>query len=266
MSEESAGTKSESGFGFDLLGGGVHTARTMMLEELQQLLTAVRDPHATPSEYVHAITDKNCLNKSSAKSRSLTARHLITLYTLDPSVTLFRSLIYLWRRDTAAQPLLALQCALARDSLLRATAPLVLGHDVGSVISRLEMEGFVEAHNPGRFSPATLKSVAQNINSTWTKSGHLVGKAVKTRTRAVPTAGATVYALLLGYLEGARGASLFETDFARTMDCPLEHAIELAGEASRHGWMTFRHVAGVYDVSFPALLTALDMEWVYGQN
>lgn len=244
----------------------MHTARTMMFEELQQLLAAVVDPGAMPSEYVYAITDRNCLNKPSAKSRSLTAQHLITLYTLDPSVTLFRSLIYLWHRDTGAQPLLALQCALARDSLLRATAPLVLGHDVGSVISRLEMEGFVETHNPGRFSPATLKSVAQNINSTWTKSGHLAGKAVKTRTRAVPTAGATVYALLLGYLEGARGVSLFETDYARTLDRPLEQAVELAGEASRRGWMTFRHVAGVYDVSFPALLTSQDMELVYGQD
>jgi len=69
------------------------------------------------------------------------------------------------------------------------------------------MEGFLDAQEPGRFSKATLKSTAQNINSSWThyQSGHLAGRVRKVRARAVATPGAASLALLLGYVSGLRG-------------------------------------------------------------
>jgi hypothetical protein len=42
------------------------------------------------------------------------------------------------------------------------------------------MEQHLENGFPGRFSSAMKKSMAQNVNTTWTFGGHLSGKAALT--------------------------------------------------------------------------------------
>jgi len=155
--------------------------------------------------------------------------------------------------------------AYARDPILRITAPLIQALAEGTVISRQAVEEAIEAHEPGRFSPATLRSVAQNTNSSWTKSGHLIGTKRKTRSRATATAGSVSYALLLGYLMGVRGQALFETEYSRLLDCPVPEAIDLAVDASRRGWLVFKRVADVIEVLFPNLLAIRDTELVREQ-
>ena len=94
----------------------------------------------------------------------------------------------------------------------------------------------------------------------------LAGKVKKVRSRADSTPGSVSYALLLGYLAGARGEFLFKTEHAKLLDCSMEHATELAEEASRRGWIVFKRLGNVMEVSFPNLLTAREMEWVREQN
>ena len=74
-----------SKFGFSFRKGGAHTARTMMLEDLELLFEAVADHAAAKDEYLKAIIEYNCLKKRSVITRQLTARHLTDLYILDPS-------------------------------------------------------------------------------------------------------------------------------------------------------------------------------------
>jgi hypothetical protein len=104
----------------------------------------------------------------------------------------FRALRFFWQRDVDGQPLLAALCAYSRDPILRATAPFVLGFQEGATVTREGMEEFIDAQEPGRFSKATLKSTAQNLNSSWTQSGHLSGRVRKVRARAVATPGVAV--------------------------------------------------------------------------
>jgi hypothetical protein len=196
----------------------------------------------------------------------LTYRHLADLYALNPNVTLFRTLTYFWKRDPQGHPLLALLCAYARDAVLRLSAPFILEMTAGTATGREEMEAFLDAVEPGRFSKATLKSTAQNLNGTWTQSGHLVGRVRKVRTQAEATPGAVAYALLLGYLAGERGESLFRSDYARLLDCPLERAVDLAEEAARRGWIVFKRVGDVIEVLFPQLLTPQEQEWMREQS
>ncbi len=255
-----------SRFGFRNGRGGAHSARTMMLDELRALLSFADDSYAPREAYVNGIDIDNCLGKRSAKTRKITARHLIELYALDPNITLFRSLLFFWNRDEAGKPLLALICAYARDPLLRMSAPYVLVLEPGERVSREALEQFLDWEQPGRFSKATLKSTAQNINSTWTQSGHLIGKVKKLRTRANATAGSTAYALFLGYLEGIRGEGLFSSEYAKLLDCSADRAIELAEEASRRGWIVMKRVGKVIEVVFPQLLTGQEMEWISEQN
>lgn len=253
-------------FGFKFGRGGAHLARTMMLVELTELLAQVDSSKKEKACYLTAVIHENCLGKRSVKTRRLTFKHLVDLYGLDSSITLFRSLRFFWDRDPAGRALLALLCAYARDAVLRSTALLLQGLPRGAVLTRREMEECIDAREPGRFSKATLKSVAQNVNSTWTQSGHLTGRVKKVRAQATPTAGSAAYALLLGYLNGARGNGLFTAEYAKLLDCSPEHVMELAEEASRRGWIVMKHIGNVVEVLFPSILTATEMEWVHEQD
>jgi len=240
--------------GFSLERGGAHIARTMMLNELSTLLEFVDDPKATKSNFMAAIQESNCLAKRSNKTRNLTYRHLVDLYSLDIGTPLFNAMLYFWKRDPKGRPLIALLCAYCRDAVLRQSAKLIHNSPLGSIVSREAMEQTLDSFEPGRFSEATLKSTAQNVNSTWTQSGHLTGKVKKIRTQAEATPGSVSFALLIGYLTGERGQSLFQNEYMRLLDCPIEKAIELAEDASRKGWIVFKRVGNVMEVVFPQLL------------
>ncbi len=100
---------------------GTHTSRTIMLDELMTLLSAV--PDSSPrAAYLAAIIEGNVLAKSTVSTRKCSAQRLSELYLLDPNAPLFRVLRRMWEVDAAARPILALLCALARDPLLRATS------------------------------------------------------------------------------------------------------------------------------------------------
>ena len=143
---------------------------------------------------------------------------------------------------------------------------MILKAPEGSVITRESVEELIDSLEPGRFSKATLKSTAQNINSSWTKSGHLTGRNKKIRNRAAPTAGSAAYALLLGYLAGARGQGLFRTEYTKLLDCSRETTIELAEQASRRGWITYKRVGDVIEVLFPNLINQQEQEWLREQG
>lgn len=252
--------------GFGVGRGGTHTARTMMLKELRVLLLYVGRHDATTSDYLSAIEDDNCLGKRSQKNRILTYRHLAALYSLDPSNIVFRALLFFWDRDPTAQPLLALLCSVARDPVLRTTTSFILSVSEGTTVAREEMEEFINDVETGRFSKATLKSTAQNINSTWTQAGHLTGRALKVRSHANPTSASVAYALLLGYLTGVRGAFLLDTEYAKLLDCPPQALVEFAVEATRKGWIVFKRIGNVVEVLFPGLVNSQELIWVNEQT
>lgn len=215
---------------------------------------------ADGENYKYHIIEKNCLNKRSERTRQLTYRHLAELYSLDYQCLIFRVMRWLWSRDIDGQSLLALLCAYARDDLFRSTASFIFNYSIGDVVTRESLEKYIETKNPDRFSKSTLKSAAQNINASWTKSGHLRGKVKKIRTQANSTPGSLTYALLLGYLQGLRGNMLFESEYARILDCSMERRIELAQIASGYGWIHFKHIGDVYDVQFPLWTDGLGLE------
>jgi len=253
-------------FGFDFKRAGAHTSRTLMLDELSALLSYLDNANADKADYLKAIDDENCLGKRTQANRKLTHRHLANLYTLDPSVAIFRALLYFWQRDPQGHPLLALLCGYCRDSLLRSTAPFIIQFSEGTVVNREMLEKFIEHQQPERFSPATLKSLTQNINSSWTQTDHLTGRARKKRGHATATPGSVAYALFLGYLMGIRGESLFQSEFTKLLDCSVDQAIELAEVASRRGWIVFKRVGKTIEALFPQLLTQQEMEWLREQS
>lgn len=237
--------------GFKLNRSSTHTARTIMLRELSLLLDYVADPDATTNDYLNAIIEDNCLHKRSVINRRITAKHLLELYALDKRFPIFRALLYLWNRDKASRPLLALMCAFTRDSILHDTAHYFLATLPSTKITREDTEKWVNALEPGRFSEVTLRSTAKNLNSSWTQSGHLVGRVVKTRVINEIGPGAITFALFLAFLNGSRGMQMFQSDYVKILGCSEHEAIRLAQEASQIALLTLMRVSDVVEVQFP---------------
>jgi hypothetical protein len=106
----------------------------MMLSELRALL-ATCPPASDRAAYRKAVVVDNALLKATASNRRKTFLVLRQLYGLDPSILLFRVLREPWDADVDAQPLIAMQCALARDPTLRATIATVLTALEGDAVS-----------------------------------------------------------------------------------------------------------------------------------
>ena len=242
-------------FGYKFGRNGAHSARTMMIDELEILFPSL-PVKTTKAEYVDAIVEGNLLNKPSKKARQLTARHLIDLYSLDTMTPIFRVFRQLWKRDVEARPVLALSICLARDSLLRGSANFILNKQTGESVVREEMEKLLSAPDPDRYSTASLKSIAQNINGTWTNAGYLKGKAHKLRSLPVVTPTNLTYCLFLGSLEGLSGQGLFNSRWTKLLGLPITELTSLATAAAHRGLIVFMNAGAIKEVRFDGFLTA----------
>jgi hypothetical protein len=222
-----------------------------MLDELELLFSHVDNPEATKQDYLDAIIIDNCLGKQSGKTRELTARHLTELYGLDGSLWVFKVFRFFWDKDPQGHALLAALCAYARDPLFRCTVPYILSCSQGATVGREMLEVFLDNKEPGRFSNATLKSLAQNINSTWTKTGHFSGRNKKIRVEAKPTVASAAYAIIIAIMLGHRGRALFDSEPVRMLDCSAGRTMELAQLASEKGWLVFKRIGEIVEVQIP---------------
>ncbi|MBI4786854.1 MAG: hypothetical protein HY782_07395 [Chloroflexi bacterium] len=232
---------------------GTHGSRTMMMSELRLLLKACPSS-ATLQDYRAAVIENNVLLKKTASTRQESFRRLRELYALNTDVILFRALRDLWDDNEQAQPLLALLCAAARDPLLRATADLILATPVGDTITPHVISDAIAETFPDRYSKIILANIGRHAASSWQQSGHLQGRLHKVRSRAESSPAAIAYALLFGYLCGARGEGLFQTVWAQLLDASVHSLYELAVSAAQRGYIDYRHSGSVIEISFRHLL------------
>jgi len=239
--------------------GGANTSHTIVIAALTTLLESV-DRHAPADAYAAAVLEDNVLGKETTGSRKRTFRYLRELYILRPDSVLFRALRDLWTDDPAGQPLLAGLCALARDGSFRASAPPILGSDPGDELDSQDFAESVEQTFPGVYSDSTVAKIGRNTASSWEQTGHLqaVARLQKVRSRPSCTPATVAFALLLGQLEGVRGAALFDTLWARILDQPGTHLFGLATVASQRSLIDFRHSGGVTEVGFTELLRPME--------
>lgn len=234
------------------------TSHSIGVVELSTLLKAV-DREAPLEAYRRAVVDENILGLETASGRLWRFKTLRRLYKLQPESLLFRALTDLWWQSPGAPPLLAGLCALATDTVFRATATRVLQTAPGDVVSAFELGEPVAARFPSVYADSTMATIRSKAYASWEQTGHL-GRAfqgVKPRVRAVCGPANVTYALMLGYLQDVRGEALFRTLWADALDQPLSYLFDLARTASQHGMLEFRHAGGVIDVGFKELLRPL---------
>ena len=242
--------------GYRFGGRGTHTSRTMMLAELTDLLSAL-PTSATRADYEAAIVDHNSLGKSTTASRRLTNQRLGELYGLDQTIPVFRVLRRIWEIDGAGRPLLAMICALTRDPLLRATAESVLSLPVRTELVRSAFLGALRDVVGARLNDAVLDKVARNAASSWSQSGHLLGRMRKIRQRVEPTPGAVAYALWLGTVEALRGEALLSSRWTAVLDRSGQELVPLLLHAKQLGLLHARVGGGVIEID----ASRLDPAW-----
>lgn len=233
--------------GFRLGDKGTHTSRTIMLAELADLLAAL-PPEAPPERYEAVIIIDNVLAKSTAATRRLTRQRLTELYGLDPRIPIFRVLRRVWGIDEPGRPLIALLCALARDPLLRATAPTVLRLPLGAELVRAPFLEAIRDVVGTRLNDAVLDKVARNAASSWSQAGHLDGRVRKIRRRVAPTPGSLAFALWMGSLEGLAGEALLDCRWTRILDRTGHGLLPVALEAKQLGLIHARVGGGVVEI------------------
>jgi hypothetical protein len=251
--------------GFKFGDKSAHTSRTIMLKELSILLRA-RPIESSRSAYVTAIIEENCLGKHTLSTRRLTLQRMSELYALDPLVSIFRLLRLFWDSEERAQAQIALLAALARDPLLRATASVVLAMQPSEEIARQRFTDAVRDAVGQRLNDDIIDKVVRNTASSWTQSGHLVGRSRKKRAEIDPSPASTAFALVLGYLIGTRGQNLFETLFTRVLDCGANELTLLAIDAKRRGFLDIKSGGGMTDISFDCILNEQEKRLSYGSH
>jgi hypothetical protein len=239
-------------FGLKFSSGGPHISRTMMLAELSAVLANVpRDSGV--ADYQEAILQRNVLGKNTESTQRESLRRLRELYALDEETPIFGLLRKLHAIDSASLPLLAIQVAWARDPLLRATTPPVIDASEGERVETVSLAQAFEAAFPNRYSELSRNQTARHAASSWTQSGHLSGRAKKTRQRIKPTTVAVTMAFFIGDIAGYHGAAVFSNPWHRLLDLNPDRAKAAGFEAHRAGLLNLRAVGEIVELSFPLL-------------
>ena len=251
--------------GFKFGDKGTHTSRTIMLNEISLLLQSY-PKKSMRSDYIRAVIEDNYLGKHTLSTRRLSLQRLTELYALDPDVPIFRLMRFFWDADEKAHPLLALLVCLARDPLLRATAPVVISMSAGEEIARQKLTDSLREAASGRLNDEILDKVVRNTASSWTQSGHLIGRSRKKRSKVQPTVISAIFALALGYMLGVRGRVLFDTLFTRVLDMSEDGLVSLAMEAKRIGYLDLKIVGGMTEIQFNAIFSDKEKRLIHGTN
>ena len=223
-----------------------------MLVELGAVLARV-PKGAGAGDYRAAVLQENILGKTTESTRQKSLRHLRELYVLDEAAPIFGLLRRLESIDPTSLPLLAFQVAWARDPLLRATTPPIMDALEGERVETARLAGTVEQAFPDQYSEMSRNRIARNTASSWSQSGHLVGRAIKTRQHVKPTTVAVAMALFFGGIAGYNGPTVFSNPWCRLLDLNADRAKAMGFEAHRAGLLNLRAVGEVVELSFPLL-------------
>jgi hypothetical protein len=248
--------------GFSKSSAGGHSARSMMFLEMRALVRSM-PLKVSKNDFITAIVEENALEKPTLISRKKSLRHLVELYGMDSSNALFRVFWDLAHSDLDSLPQLCLVCAYARDPQLRHSFELVRTLRLGEVLERAVMEQHLENGFPVRFSPAMKKSMAQNVNTSWTFGGHLAGKMKKTRRLPEPRPISAAYAMFAGYLTGLRGERLLDSPFAALVASNRSQLQTALALASARGLLSVKQAAGIVEFDFSNLLTPTEQEYLH---
>lgn len=221
-----------------------------MLKELNLLVDAFFGEVITLVRAREAVVVNNVLVKKTQRTRQVTFKYLQRLYGLDeqnPQGLLF---FQLFRTRTAAQGQLAALQVLSVDRLFRATLSTLLNCEENQPVKAVMLVASVQATGAD-YRPTTLKSCTENLLSSWSQAGWLSAGTQKRRIKVTPLPESVAFALYLGHQEGLRGLSLLDSPYIQAFGASHDTVDELAYQASKLGYLSYRRIADVLEIQFP---------------
>ena len=179
------------------------------------------------------IMQNNVFNKKTESSKKKTINYLTQLYSFSKEDIKFLCLENYWSKvEDDEKPLLALFFAVSKDFLMMESVDFVKSVKHNTKASIEEFENNISHYHPNRFSPKTLRSVSQNVASSWKQAGYIVGKVKNIRTERTPSYFTVAFAFLMAYLDDLRGDYLFDHSSVKALDATKEEILTLLKAAS----------------------------------
>ncbi len=217
----------------------IHTSRTIMFDELNALIS-----HGIFEE--EEIVALNVFNKQSSSGIRKTLNYLSKLYDFRDDNQLWSTFLFLWKLSAEAdRRILSLLYAVYKDDLLRASIPVVLDTPKGKKVQVENLQNKLYDQFPGRYTPKTMLSAAQNIASSWKKAGYIEGKVRNIRIPVQPGYPVVLFALFLGERDGLVGEDLLSTIWIKVLDQPLSRIKELLASAALNDLIEYQDAGGI---------------------
>jgi len=236
----------------------IHTGRTLMFTELSKVMD-----HAIQNNSYFDSLNNNITNKRTKTNQYLTNHRLVKLYQFDVKNPAFKCFIYCWKlAEDQDKPLLALLYALGNDYLLSESIPIVLATPIGEKVTTMKLEENVETLHPNNFSANTVRSIAQNIASSWKQAGYITGKVKNIRTQTNPSYLVITLALLLSYLNDDRGDFILSSKWVKALGIEESQVRDLAFEAAKRNLLHYQFSGAVTTISFQNLFQKLEIHGI----
>jgi len=234
----------------------VHTARTMMFLELSKVMDFSVD-----SDNYQESMKNNVFGKKSQDGIKKTSNFLTQLYGFNIATPQFKVLKHFWiESDVSERRLISFVCAFQNDYLLQESLSVLVNAKIGDKVEiELFMEN-IEKFHPKRFTDNTLRSVAQNIASSWKQAGLISGKVKNIRTQPEISYKVVAFAMLLSFLEGDRGDFIMHSNCVNALCLGETKLRELTVEASKRDYLQYQFAGSVTSISFDKLINKIGLD------
>lgn len=231
----------------------IHTSRTIMAAELIEVMDFPKENR----DYFEIMAD-NVFNKKTESSKKKTINYLTQLYSFKKEDRKFLSLEDYWNKiEDNEKPLLAILFAVSKDYLMQESVDFVKSTKNGDKASIEKFEANIEHYHANRFTPKTLRSVSQNVASSWKQAGYVLGKVKNIRTVNPPSYFAVAFAFLMAYIDDFRGDYLFNHPSVKALDASKEEIMILIKAASDRELLDFNRSGVSIVISFEKYLKNL---------
>jgi len=202
--------------------------------------------------------DNNVFGKKSAGGIRQTKLYLTRLYGFDITYRPFIAFKYFWKiSEPTEKPLIAFIYAINHDDILAESIQVLLDTKPGDKASVEVFEEVIEKYHPNQYSPNTLRSMAQNIASSWKQVGFIQGKVKNLRIQPKIGYRVACFAFLLAYLKGDRGDFIWNSTGVKSLCLSEKELRELAVECAKNDMIQYQHAGSVTSIAFNNLLNKI---------
>ncbi len=234
----------------------IHTSRTIMFPVLSKVMSHGIHNHSFDQSF-----EDNVAGKLSKANQQKTNRYLKQLYRFDLTDNSFKAFHWFWKNSPESDhPIITFLFAISNDYLLAESIDVVQNVPSDKKVTVESFEENLDKTRPNKYSANTLRSISQNLASSWKQAGFISGKVKNIRVQPEITYIAVALAMLLGYLEGMRGEFLLTSKYIRALSLSESTVRELISEASKRDLLQYQYSGHVTTITFPNLLKAIGID------